>query len=89
MASLDLLHVQCSTSPLLHVGNNNLLLICLIIFQGVGISVEFCSHISRAFAVNLKETKIERAQDSLAHMGSSVSIIWILVNLTGYLHVVP
>lgn len=40
--------------------------------MAVGISVEFCSHISRAFAVNLKETKIKRAQDSLAHMGSSV-----------------
>lgn len=37
-----------------------------------GISVEFCSHIVRAFTVSLKKTKVERAEEALAHMGSSV-----------------
>uniref|UniRef100_A0A4W3IQ26 Niemann-Pick disease, type C1 n=1 Tax=Callorhinchus milii TaxID=7868 RepID=A0A4W3IQ26_CALMI len=37
-----------------------------------GISVEFCSHIVRAFSVSLKKTKVERAEEALAHMGSSV-----------------
>ncbi|XP_036374709.1 NPC intracellular cholesterol transporter 1 [Megalops cyprinoides] len=37
-----------------------------------GISVEFCSHIVRAFSVSTKSTKVERAEEALAHMGSSV-----------------
>ena len=41
--------------------------------QAVGISVEFCSHITRAFAVSTLPTRKERAKDALAHMGSSVS----------------
>ncbi|KAM7125801.1 NPC intracellular cholesterol transporter 1 isoform 2-T2 [Molossus nigricans] len=37
-----------------------------------GISVEFCSHITRAFTVSAKGSRVERAEDALAHMGSSV-----------------
>ncbi|KAI1902029.1 hypothetical protein AGOR_G00040500 [Albula goreensis] len=37
-----------------------------------GISVEFCSHIVRAFSVSTKSTRVERAEEALAHMGSSV-----------------
>uniref|UniRef100_A0A7N8X4R3 Niemann-Pick disease, type C1 n=1 Tax=Mastacembelus armatus TaxID=205130 RepID=A0A7N8X4R3_9TELE len=37
-----------------------------------GISVEFCSHIVRAFSVSLKKNRVERAEEALAHMGSSV-----------------
>ncbi|XP_028659508.1 NPC intracellular cholesterol transporter 1 [Erpetoichthys calabaricus] len=37
-----------------------------------GISVEFCSHIVRAFSVSTKKSRVERAEDALAHMGSSV-----------------
>uniref|UniRef100_A0A8C6V3J7 Niemann-Pick disease, type C1 n=1 Tax=Neogobius melanostomus TaxID=47308 RepID=A0A8C6V3J7_9GOBI len=37
-----------------------------------GISVEFCSHIVRAFTVSVKSTRVERAEEALAHMGSSV-----------------
>ncbi|XP_062596314.1 NPC intracellular cholesterol transporter 1-like [Saccostrea cucullata] len=40
--------------------------------MAIGISVEFCAHITRAFAVSLQPTRVERARDSLAHMGSSV-----------------
>ena len=43
-------------------------------FQAVGISVEFCSHIARAFTVNRQESRVERAKEALAKMGSSVSI---------------
>ncbi len=43
------------------------------IFQTVGISVEFCSHIARAFAVSVKINRVERAKEALTHMGSSVS----------------
>ncbi|XP_066435716.1 NPC intracellular cholesterol transporter 1 [Eleutherodactylus coqui] len=37
-----------------------------------GISVEFCSHVTRAFSVSTKGNKVQRAEDALAHMGSSV-----------------
>lgn len=40
--------------------------------MAIGISVEFCSHITRAFAVSIEPTKVLRAKDALAHMGSSV-----------------
>ncbi|XP_069106918.1 NPC intracellular cholesterol transporter 1-like, partial [Argopecten irradians] len=40
--------------------------------MAVGISVEFCAHITRAFAVSLLPTRVERARDALANMGSSV-----------------
>ncbi|XP_055936773.1 NPC intracellular cholesterol transporter 1-like [Argiope bruennichi] len=38
----------------------------------VGISVEFCSHLTRCFALSEKPTRIERAQDALYQMGTSV-----------------
>ena len=41
--------------------------------QAVGISVEFCSHIARAFTVNAQPSRVERAKEALAKMGSSVS----------------
>ncbi|XP_072460487.1 NPC intracellular cholesterol transporter 1 isoform X1 [Notamacropus eugenii] len=37
-----------------------------------GISVEFCSHITRAFAVSRKRTRAARAEEALSHMGSCV-----------------
>jgi len=39
----------------------------------VGISVEFCSHIARAFALSTKPTRVLRARDAIVNMGSSVS----------------
>lgn len=52
------------------VNLNALSLVNLV--MAIGISVEFCSHITRAFAVSIEPTKVLRAKDSLAHMGSSV-----------------
>lgn len=40
--------------------------------MAVGISVEFCSHVTHAFAKSLKPTRLERAHEALATMGSSV-----------------
>lgn len=42
------------------------------LIMSVGISVEFCSHIVRAFTISTKRTRLERAEDALAHVGSSV-----------------
>ena len=44
-----------------------------LFLQAVGISVEFCSHIARAFTVNRQNSRVERAKEALAKMGSSVS----------------
>ncbi len=41
----------------------------------IGIAVEFCAHIARDFAISLKGSRINRAQHSLAHMGSSVRFL--------------
>ena len=41
--------------------------------MAVGISVEFCSHLTRSFAVCVAENKIARAKIILVTMGSSVS----------------
>ena len=38
----------------------------------IGISVEFCAHVSRAFSVSPFPSRIDRARDALARMGSSV-----------------
>ncbi|XP_023671417.1 NPC intracellular cholesterol transporter 1 [Paramormyrops kingsleyae] len=37
-----------------------------------GISVEFCSHIVRAFSIGTGSTRVDRAEQALANMGSSV-----------------
>lgn len=39
---------------------------------GVGISVEFCSHLVRVFAFSGAPTRVKRSQDALTKMGSSI-----------------
>ena len=39
---------------------------------GVGISVEFCSHLVRSYVISPEPTRILRAKDSLSRMGSSI-----------------
>jgi len=43
--------------------------------MAVGISVEFCAHITRSFAINTEKNKIVRAKETLINMGSSVCFI--------------
>ncbi|KAE9548636.1 hypothetical protein FO519_008148 [Halicephalobus sp. NKZ332] len=40
--------------------------------MSVGISVEFCSHIVRAYSLSCKRTRLERAHEALANIGCSV-----------------
>nr|XP_018672975.1 NPC intracellular cholesterol transporter 1 isoform X2 [Ciona intestinalis] len=40
--------------------------------MAVGISVEFCAHITRAFALSQRITRVARAEEALAEIGSSV-----------------
>lgn len=50
----------------------NSIKISILHLQSVGISVEFCSHIIHSYLKSKKETKIERASDTLNYTGSSV-----------------
>ena len=38
----------------------------------VGIAVEFCSHVTKAFTMAIAETKVERVKITLVKMGSVV-----------------
>ncbi|XP_058245455.1 NPC1-like intracellular cholesterol transporter 1 isoform X2 [Hemibagrus wyckioides] len=49
----------------------------------VGISVEFVSHITRSFALSTLPTKVERAKDATAKMGSAVFAGVAMTNLPG------
>ncbi|KAK0166490.1 hypothetical protein PV328_004905 [Microctonus aethiopoides] len=40
--------------------------------MAIGISVEFCSHLVHSFSMSVKETRMERVEDAIANMGSSV-----------------
>lgn len=53
-----------------HITLNAVSLVNLV--MAVGIAVEFCSHLVHSFSVSLESTRVERASDALAKMGSSV-----------------
>ena len=40
--------------------------------MSVGISLEFCAHICRDFILSAKGSRLKRAEEALAYMGSSV-----------------
>lgn len=46
----------------------------------LGISVEFCSHIARAFARSVQPSRVDRAFEAVVHMGSSVSLPALILN---------
>lgn len=54
---------------------------CCRLPQSCGISVEFCSHIVRAFSISLMTSRVKRAEEALAHMGSSVSLTFTPLSL--------
>ncbi|XP_041855363.1 NPC1-like intracellular cholesterol transporter 1 [Melanotaenia boesemani] len=51
----------------------------------VGISVEFVSHMTRSFALSIKLTRVERAKEATAKMGSAVFAGVAMTNLPGIL----
>ncbi|PIO13193.1 hypothetical protein AB205_0125440, partial [Aquarana catesbeiana] len=68
---LTLIVIEVIPFLVLAVGVDNIYIIVQTL-QCCGISVEFCSHVTRAFSVSTKGSRVHRAQDALAHMGSSV-----------------
>lgn len=70
---LTIVMIVLNLMGLMHWWSISLNAVSLVnLVMAVGISVEFCSHITRAFAVSTRNTKAERAQHALADMGSSV-----------------
>ena len=60
-------------SALMYLWNIPLNAISLVnLVMSLGISVEFCSHITRYFAVSVKKCRLGRAFDAVINMGSSV-----------------
>ncbi|XP_028655809.2 NPC1-like intracellular cholesterol transporter 1 [Erpetoichthys calabaricus] len=49
----------------------------------VGISVEFVSHLTRSFAISTQPTRVERAKEATAKMGSAVFAGVAMTNLPG------
>uniref|UniRef100_T1IQG2 SSD domain-containing protein n=1 Tax=Strigamia maritima TaxID=126957 RepID=T1IQG2_STRMM len=53
-----------------HIQLNAVSLVNLV--MAVGIAVEFCSHITRAYAVSVQDSRLLRTKESIVNMGSSV-----------------
>lgn len=53
-----------------HITLNAVSLVNLV--MAVGIAVEFCSHLVHSFSVSVQPTRVDRASDALARMGSSI-----------------
>lgn len=45
----------------------------VLIFQSMGIAVEFCGHIVHSFEKSTGDSAVDRATEAVAEMGSSVS----------------
>jgi len=69
--------IIASMFSLMHFWSVSLNALSLVnLVMTVGISVEFCSHIARAFALSTKPTRELRAYDAIVNMGSSVSNVY-------------
>jgi len=58
---------------LMYLWNINLNAVSLVnLVMAIGISVEFCAHIARAFSTSPYSSRVKRAEDALGTVGSSV-----------------
>ncbi|XP_034945792.1 NPC intracellular cholesterol transporter 1 isoform X2 [Chelonus insularis] len=53
-----------------HITLNAVSLVNLV--MAIGISVEFCSHLVHSFSMSVKETRLERVEEAVINMGSSI-----------------
>ncbi|XP_061110400.1 NPC intracellular cholesterol transporter 1 isoform X2 [Conger conger] len=73
LVSLTIAMILVNMFGLMWLWNISLNAVSLVnLVMSCGISVEFCSHIVRAFSVSTRASRVERAEEALAHMGSSV-----------------
>ena len=69
-----ILMIMVDLGGLMFLWNIQLNAVSLVnLVMAVGISVEFCAHITRSFAICNEGDKIERSKRTLIKMGSSVS----------------
>ena len=78
---LEIHHSGLGPSIYKQISKKLLVAAYFVCVQAVGISVEFCSHIVRAFAVCTLPTRKERAGEALSRMGSSVSVLYASVDV--------
>ncbi|BFZ11392.1 hypothetical protein BsWGS_14432 [Bradybaena similaris] len=70
---VTILMVLVNIMGVMHLWNIELNALSLVnLIMAIGISVEFCSHIVRAFTVSVLATRSQRAQEALAEIGSCV-----------------
>ncbi|XP_070533114.1 NPC intracellular cholesterol transporter 1-like [Ptychodera flava] len=70
---ITIIMILVNIMAVMYLWNISLNAVSLVnLVMAIGISVEFCSHIVRAFAVNTSLTRKKRAEFALGHMGSSV-----------------
>lgn len=73
MVSITIAMILVNMFGVMWLWNISLNAVSLVnLVMSCGISVEFCSHIVRAFSISVRKNRVERAEEALAHMGSSV-----------------
>ncbi|XP_074843385.1 NPC intracellular cholesterol transporter 1 isoform X2 [Carettochelys insculpta] len=73
MVSITIAMILVNMFGIMWLWGINLNAVSLVnLVMSCGISVEFCSHVTRAFTVSTKGSRLERAEEALSHMGSSV-----------------
>jgi Niemann-Pick C1 protein len=71
--TLTIAMITCDMIAMMYIWNIEMNAISLVnLVMSIGISVEFCAHISREFILSTKGSRLKRAEKALAYMGSSV-----------------
>jgi len=71
--TLTIAMITCDMLAMMFLWNIEMNAISLVnLVMSIGISLEFCAHIARDFILSAKGTRLERAKEALAYMGSSV-----------------
>lgn len=71
--TLTIAMITCDMIAMMYIWNIEMNAISLVnLVMSVGISLEFCAHICRDFILSAKGSRLKRAEEALAYMGSSV-----------------
>ncbi|CAF1267837.1 unnamed protein product [Adineta ricciae] len=71
--TLTIAMITCDMIAMMYIWNIEMNAISLVnLVMSVGISLEFCAHICRDFILSAKGSRLKRAEQALAYMGSSV-----------------
>lgn len=71
--TLTIAMITCDMIGMMYLWNIELNAVSLVnLVMSIGISLEFCAHISRDFVLSTQRSRLKRAEHALADMGSSV-----------------